>query len=199
MHWPARPPTASPTLGCRIPAHLGLDPQGGPHFISPEARRLLIAGGVAAVILGVGFSAYAVSGRIAAGPTPKSAAKPSPTPSPSPSPTPTPTPAETPTAAPPPPAASPPVYIYLSEYGSAAAGTSPGASCSLSATYSDGSPVAGVRNPQSAGSDGRVQWSYPKVTRPPGTAGSPGTHRVTCSLNGNTNSDTKTFFPNPGL
>jgi hypothetical protein len=59
--------------------------------------------------------------------------------------------------------------------------------------------VAGVRNPQVANSDGRVQWSYPQLANPPSPAGSPGIHKVTCTLNGLTNSDSKYFYARPGL
>jgi hypothetical protein len=91
------------------------------------------------------------------------------------------------------------VNINVSQYGFVEAFTQAGASCSLSATYSDGSSVSGVRNPQAADSDGRVQWSYPQLADPPGVAGSAGTHKVTCTLGGLSGSDIRAFYARPQL
>jgi hypothetical protein len=79
------------------------------------------------------------------------------------------------------------------------AGTSSGASCVLSGTYSDGSPVAGIRNPQVADADGAVQWSYPQLANPPGVPGGAGVHKVTCTLNGLTATDSRYFYARPQI
>ena len=83
--------------------------------------------------------------------------------------------------APPPAALS--VTITQSTYGSLAAHTLPGATCSAKAVFPSGntSRAQGLSATPTAGADGNVSWSYGKTSNTkPGT----GTHYVTCSLNG---------------
>jgi hypothetical protein len=164
---------------------------------------VIIGLALVAVLAGVAVSAYALINPPVPTPVADSlgTARSSPTPaiSPPPSPAPIPTPSVAPTAPPPPPPASLAVQITVSQYGSVVALANTGATCSLTATYPDGSPVAGVSNPQAANADSRVQWSYPQLSRPPYAPGSAGTHRVACTWNGLTDSDTKPFYPRQQL
>jgi hypothetical protein len=167
--------------------------------MSPVARRVILTLGIATVTFGVIVTAYAVS-QTGDRPDQSAAAGPSPA-SPSPTPTPIPTfiPSPTPTAAPTAPSPSLGVQITVSQYGSVEAFTQAGASCSLSATYSNGSPVSGITNPQRADGSGHLQWTYPQLANPPGLPGSPGTHTVTCTLNGLSGSDSRSFYTRPQI
>jgi hypothetical protein len=107
---------------------------------------------------------------------------PAPTPEASPSPSPT-------TSAAP---ATLTVTITASTYGSVAATTLPGASCTAQAKLPSGriSTAAGLQATVVAGIDGVVSWSYGTVsTTEPGT----GTHTVTCVLAGKTVSASAAF------
>ncbi len=111
------------------------------------------------------------------------ASNPAPSPSAAAPASPTPTPAQPAAAPPPPPALA--VTITTSVYGSLAATTVPGATCTAQAQLPSGriSTAKGLQGSPTAGSDGGVSWSYrTQSNTEPGT----GTHTVTCKLNGQT-------------
>jgi hypothetical protein len=79
---------------------------------------------------------------------------------------------------------TPPTSLYVlieqSDYGFLSTQTQPGAVCNAKVTLPNGQNAGGVRNPQIAGSNGRVQWIYPQ----PSTNTGQGVEFVTCTLNG---------------
>lgn len=98
-------------------------------------------------------------------------------------PAPTASPSASPTTAP--TAAPLAVTITVSTYGSLAATTLPGASCTAKARLPSGriSTAAGLQVTVVAGQNGSVSWSYNRSsTTKPGV----GTHTVTCTLGGQT-------------
>lgn len=133
---------------------------------------------VAACVAAASFALIACSpfGGTATTSSPTPAATPNPSPEQLPTPSPTPTPEPTPS-----PVAPTPVTLYLqlllSDYGFLSAQTVAGATCTARATLPNGSSPPGLRNPQVAGSDGMVSWSYPQPTTDAGT----GVHIVSCS------------------
>jgi hypothetical protein len=84
------------------------------------------------------------------------------------------------------------VTITTSTYGSIAATTLPGASCTARAKLPSGriSTAAGLQATVVAGNDGVVSWSYGTVST---TTKGTGTHTVTCTLNGSTVSASAAF------
>jgi hypothetical protein len=48
-----------------------------------------------------------------------------------------------------------------------------------------------------ADANGAVQWSYPQLASPPGQPGAAGVHKVTCTLNGLSATDSRAFYANP--
>src|ERR1700736_1705718 len=98
-------------------------------------------------------------------PSPQASPLPSPIVSPSPSPSPVPSP---------PPSLN--VAIVPSDYGRLTVQTDPGASCSARVYLPNGKQLTGLRNPQTADSNGTVTWTYPQTPTDPGT----GTHVVDC-------------------
>jgi hypothetical protein len=84
------------------------------------------------------------------------------------------------------------VTITASTYGSIAATTAPGASCTAQAKLPSGrlSTAAGLQVTVVAGSDGAVSWTYRTVST---TTKGTGTHTVTCTLEGATASASAAF------
>lgn len=138
--------------------------------------RLMIAGGMAAVLLAACGSSAAPGSSNTQGTSP--------------------TPVESPTTAP--PAAAPPaaaalaVHITSSTYGQVTAATNAGASCTAQAMLPSGgmSTAAGLQVPQTAGASGAVSWTYRTSGN---THKGTGTHTVTCSLSGQSASDGAPF------
>lgn len=100
------------------------------------------------------------------------------------------TPSPAPSIAPPP--ATLTVSITVSTYGSLAATTLPGASCTAKAKLPSGriSTAAGLQASVVAGDDGGVSWSYGTSST---TKAGMGTHTVTCTLGGKTVSASAAF------
>lgn len=103
-----------------------------------------------------------------------------------PAPTPPPAPAATPTPA---PAAGLTVAVTSSDYGFLAISTTPGAACTAKATLSDGTAVADLSSPRTAGSTGTASWTY--FQRPTKATG--GVYAVTCQAAGRQASATASF------
>ena len=72
------------------------------------------------------------------------------------------------------------IQFTQSDYGAIGIQTQPGAACNAGGQRPDGSPIGGLRNPQVAGPDGSISWSYPQTATATGT----GQHNVACSWNG---------------
>jgi hypothetical protein len=152
----------------------------------PETKLLmLMLAGVMALalsLIGLGISRGALNGYFAAAPSPFPSAIPTPLTTPSQLPSPPP-----PTPIPDPPATSVPVVITVSELGYVSAKTSPGATCTATAS-------AGAQDlPRTITADGRgiVEYKYsPTLPRPKtGT----GIHTVTCKLGKLEGSATATY------
>jgi hypothetical protein len=120
-------------------------------------------------------------------PSPVAHASPSPEQLPTPSPEPSPSPLITPTPSPP-----PGLYLVInqSEYGTLSAQTASGTVCNARGTLPNGAAVAGIRNPQTAGTDGKVTWTYPQPATAPGT----GAHYVSCTGGGHSANASANFL-----
>lgn len=138
--------------------------------------RLMMAGVVAVLLTACGSTAPGSSNTRATSPTPASS----------------PSQVAAPAVAPPETAAAVAVHITTSAYGQVAATTNAGASCTAQATLPSGatSTATGLQVPQTAGASGAVSWTYRTSGN---THKGSGTHTVTCSLSGQSASDSAPF------
>ena len=84
---------------------------------------------------------------------------------------------------------APPLFITLSRFGSVAAATIPGASCSVTLFVPSGEGESALTLPSQLADDaGNVSWTYRVGSLPGG-----GTHRVTCSYQGRSQTTSAVF------
>ena len=76
-----------------------------------------------------------------------------------------------------------------SDYGRLSARTDPGAVCNASATLPNGRQPSGLKNPQVAGGNGVVTWTYPQTNTTTGK----GTNTVSCTHQGLSATATSAF------
>jgi len=72
------------------------------------------------------------------------------------------------------------IQFTQSDYGQIGILTNTGAVCNAGGNRPDGSNLTGLKNPQVAGPDGTISWSYPQTATATGT----GQHNVACTWNG---------------
>jgi hypothetical protein len=81
--------------------------------------------------------------------------------------------------------------VTQAEYGVLAVSTTAGASCTASATLSDGSPVAGLGGPRTADRTGKISWTYLQAP----TNAREGVYTIHCSMGALQATATAAFQP----